>query len=78
MFQPQPEWQWGPGIPAGNQRTVPDVSLFSDPSPGWTIYCTDAGCPGDTGWQTIGGTSAATPLWAFRRLSPLRAICWSV
>jgi len=39
-------------------RTVPDVSLNADPDTGYDIFVGDLG-----GWQTIGGTSAAAPLW---------------
>ncbi len=41
---------------AGPMRTVPDVSLFADPYPGYPIF--------EGTWTTIGGTSAATPLFA--------------
>ncbi len=60
----QPSWQTGPGVQSGN-REVPDVSADADPATGYATYCTvtNAGCP-STGWITVGGTSAATPLWA--------------
>ena len=38
-------------------RSVPDVSLNSDPNVGYAIYYSGA-------WQTYGGTSCAAPLWA--------------
>ena len=59
-----PSWQTGPGVQNGN-REVPDVSADADPATGYATYCTvtNAGCP-STGWITIGGTSAAAPLWA--------------
>ena len=59
-----PSWQTGPGVQMGN-REVPDVSADADPATGYATYCTvtNAGCP-STGWITIGGTSAAAPLWA--------------
>jgi len=41
---------------AGAMRTVPDVSLFADPYPGYPIF--------QGSWSIIGGTSAATPLFA--------------
>ncbi|HYX50730.1 MAG TPA: S8 family serine peptidase, partial [Ktedonobacteraceae bacterium] len=60
----QPSWQKGPGTQSG-KREVPDVSADADPATGYATYCTvaNAGCP-STGWITIGGTSAAAPLWA--------------
>jgi len=43
-------------------RTVPDVSAQADEFTGAvTIYST---IPGYYGWQTVGGTSSATPIWA--------------
>jgi subtilase family serine protease len=62
----RPDWQAGSGVGSGSMRLTPDVALFADAAPGWIIYCTipDTGfCP-DTGWVTVGGTSAATPLMA--------------
>jgi subtilase family serine protease len=60
----KPSWQTGPGVQNGN-REVPDVSADADPATGYATYCTvtNAGCP-STGWLTVGGTSAAAPLWA--------------
>lgn len=40
-----------------NRRGVPDVSADADPSTAMAVYV--AG-----GWQPIGGTSAASPMWA--------------
>jgi hypothetical protein len=50
-------------------REVPDVSADADPYSGYVIYYCGACAPGVSntginGWQGIGGTSAATPLWA--------------
>lgn len=61
---PKPSWQSGPGVPDGTARLVPDLAMYADVFPGWTIYCTPAGCGPVSGWQTVGGTSAATPLAA--------------
>jgi subtilase family serine protease len=60
----KPSWQTGSGVQNGN-REVPDVSADADPATGYATYCTviNAGCP-STGWITVGGTSAAAPLWA--------------
>lgn len=64
----QPDWQTGPGVQnqySNGNREVPDVSADADPTTGYAIYCTAAAsrCPSD-GWITVGGTSAAAPLWA--------------
>lgn len=67
-FFPQPSWQTGPGVAnqysTGN-REVPDVAADADPATGYAIYCTvtAAGCQ-SSGWITVGGTSAAAPMWA--------------
>lgn len=46
-----------------NARQLPDVSADADSYTGYAIYCT-TGTDGCKGWEAIGGTSAATPLWA--------------
>jgi hypothetical protein len=52
--------------PSGLCREVPDVAADGDPSSGYLIYWngknTVSGAP--AGWQGIGGTSGAAPLWA--------------
>ena len=47
-------------------REVPDVSLNADPNTGYPVYCTviAANCSTTNAWTTVGGTSAAAPLWA--------------
>lgn len=67
-FFKQPGWQTGPGVKnqySNGNREVPDVSADADPATGYAVYCTApaAGCP-SSGWITVGGTSAAAPLWA--------------
>ncbi len=64
----QPGWQAGPGVKnqySNGNREVPDVSADADPATGYAVYCTvtAAGCP-TSGSITVGGTSAAAPLWA--------------
>ncbi len=66
---PMPSWQKGPGVVSplssgapcgattGNCREVPDVSASADPVHGYVIFHGGS-------WTSIGGTSAATPLWA--------------
>jgi subtilase family serine protease len=50
----------------GYCREVPDVAADADPATGYIIYWNGQG--GDPtspqGWQAVGGTSAAAPLWA--------------
>ncbi len=53
----RPAWQTGPGVPAGTQRCVPDVSAV------WTttladVYVVFRGQPGG-----FGGTSLSSPVW---------------
>src|SRR5579883_893710 len=72
QFWKQPSWQSGPGVKnsySNGMREVPDVSLDADPATGYPIYCTagsscSGGLGGASGWVTVGGTSAAAPMWA--------------
>ena len=64
----QPSWQVGPGVTnqySNGYRELPDVTADADPSTGYAMYCTvtNAGCNA-SGWLIVGGTSAATPIWA--------------
>ncbi len=67
-----PAWQADSGVPGianPTGRLVPDVSADADEDHGITIYQANpqsgAGVPsGYEGWQTIGGTSGAAPIWA--------------
>ena len=55
------------GFVSSNSRAVPDVSMLADTIPGYAIFCTTADCQrvsGGSPWVRIGGTSAATPLFA--------------
>ncbi len=61
-----PSWQQGPGVAnaySTGYREVPDVAINADPQTGYDVYCSVGGCAG-SGWQVIGGTSAAAPVWA--------------
>lgn len=62
---PRPAWQIGSGVPGGDYRSVPDVALYAGTAPGWTIRCSFDffGCNSGA-FLTVGGTSAATPLFA--------------
>jgi len=62
----RPDWQTGPGVQnvySDGMRQVPDVSADADPLTGYAVYYSDSGCS-EQCWQIVGGTSAATPLWA--------------
>src|SRR5439155_1979627 len=53
----RPSWQTGAGVPSGNERLVPDVSLTADPDEGAFLVL--------HGRVTqIGGTSWSAPVWA--------------
>ncbi len=60
----RPSYQTGRNL-INAKREVPDISADADPNTGYSVYCTVtvAGCD-SSGWITIGGTSAAAPLWA--------------
>jgi subtilase family serine protease len=48
-----------------SSRETPDVSANADPNTGYLIYWNGSGnFSGPSGWQGIGGTSAAAPVWA--------------
>ncbi len=74
QYWKQPSWQTGPGTQgpdANGMRETPDVSLDADPATGYNVYCTvGSSCTGggitggSSGWITVGGTSAAAPMWA--------------
>ncbi len=60
----RPSWQTGPGVAnaySTGKRQVPDVSLDADPQTGYSVYIT---YNRSTGWNVVGGTSAAAPAWA--------------
>lgn len=58
------------GVPcataSGDCREVPDVSADADPNTGYIIYFNGShqATTLPSGWQAIGGTSAAAPVWA--------------
>jgi subtilase family serine protease len=47
----------------GGKRATPDVSLDADPSSGVSVY-DSVPYSGQSGWWTVGGTSASSPMWA--------------
>jgi len=54
------------GRTSGACREVPDVAAAADPSRGYQIYWNGSGnvVGQPAGWQGIGGTSGAAPVWA--------------
>lgn len=56
-FFNRPVWQKGPGVPAGQNRLVPDVSLTADPNDGALVIFQGQAIP-------VGGTSWSAPVWA--------------
>jgi kumamolisin len=58
----RPSWQRG--VVAGGWRAQPDVAMLADVAPGYDVYCTATEDCRGRGWETFGGTSAATPLMA--------------
>ena len=60
-YESEPAYQKTYGVPrAGGMRSIPDVALNADVSSGYSIYS-----GGNAGaWHLVGGTSAATPIWA--------------
>jgi hypothetical protein len=53
------------GHAEGDCREVPDVSADADPATGYEIYWNGEDTePEPSGWQALGGTSGAAPLWA--------------
>jgi kumamolisin len=57
IFFSRPEWQTGAGVPAGEKRLVPDVSLAADPENGaFLVFHGHV--------VQIGGTSWSAPVWA--------------
>ena len=71
----QPSYQNGVGARLGsmNARVTPDISAIANPNTPVWVLCT--ACT-NGGWYGVGGTSAAAPLMAFRRVSPaIRAAC---
>lgn len=58
-----PSWQTTPFTPLNATRNTPDVAYNADPATGFSVF-TNTTFENDTGWFTIGGTSAGAPQWA--------------
>ena len=52
-------------VSCAGKRATPDVSLDADPSSGVSVYDSTK-YQGQSGWWTVGGTSASSPMWAGR------------
>ncbi|MBV8989756.1 MAG: S8/S53 family peptidase [Solirubrobacterales bacterium] len=56
------------GSVSANARAVPDLSMLADVAPGYAVFCSASrdciNSSHSNPWQTVGGTSAATPLLA--------------
>ncbi len=52
-------------VNCGGKRATPDVSLDADPNSGVSVYDSTS-YNGQSGWWTVGGTSASSPMWAAR------------
>jgi kumamolisin len=54
------------GTVTASHRVLPDVSMLADIAPGYAVFCTANDCVNGapSPWQSVGGTSAATPLLA--------------
>jgi subtilase family serine protease len=50
-------------VNCAGKRATPDVSLDADPNSGVSVYDSTP-YYGQTGWFTVGGTSASSPMWA--------------
>jgi subtilase family serine protease len=61
-YESEPSYQLSYGLSYG-KRAVPDVSYDADPSSGVSVYDSTR-YQGQTGWFTLGGTSAGSPQWA--------------
>jgi subtilase family serine protease len=57
----------------GGRRATPDVSLDADPASGVSVYDTTR-YQGQSGWFTVGGTSASSPMWAARSADSAKVV----
>lgn len=61
----RPSYQTGPGAQnqySNGKRQVPDVAANADPHTGYAVYTVNP--RNQPSWAVIGGTSAASPIWA--------------
>ncbi len=62
-YESQPSYQKGVVTQSTTQRTIPDVSFDASPGSGVSVYDSYDNGTSDP-WETVGGTSLATPCWA--------------
>jgi len=60
-------------VNCAGKRATPDVSLDADPNSGVSVYDSTP-YQGQSGWFTIGGTSASSPIWAARSADALAVV----
>lgn len=60
-YEREPQYQ--SGVQRSGARTTPDVAYNADPRTGVAVY-DSLGYGSQSGWFSIGGTSAGTPQWA--------------
>ena len=61
MYEAEPGYQQS--VQSTGYRTAPDVAFVADPASG--VWIADPyNLPGSNPWQTVGGTSLASPAWA--------------
>src|SRR5262249_17847232 len=60
LFESEPAYQGK--VQDSGYRTAPDVAFNGDPQTGYAVYDT-VPISRQTGWFTVGGTSAAAPAW---------------
>ena len=68
-FFTKPSWQVAPGVPAGNHRFVPDISLDASPNHDGYLICAQGSCVNgfrraDLTFNAVGGTSVSAPAFA--------------
>jgi len=66
-FFPRPDFQSGIHISdaaLNDRRAVPDVAFLADPRSGVAVFDSSPDATGFSGWQAIGGTSLASPMFA--------------
>ncbi len=60
-YESEPAYQTG--VQSTGRRTTPDVAYDANPNTGVAIY-DSVSYAGQSGWFTVGGTSAGSPQWA--------------
>jgi subtilase family serine protease len=64
-YESQNSYQQTGSVNCNGSRGTPDVSLDADPASGVSVY-DSVKYQGQSGWFTVGGTSASSPMWAGR------------